>query len=106
MPAGDDARSRVGRCQPATASSGVRPSAAENWSTTWPSASVAAGATVSEVRVPAFDRQAEYFKGGGFAGDTFPFSRDPALQVGRETPFVGLLEPQISPIVACHLVAA
>jgi len=27
-----------------------------------------AGAAVSEVAVPAFDRQSEYFKGGGFAG--------------------------------------
>jgi len=27
-----------------------------------------AGAAVSELAVPAFDRQAEYFKGGGFAG--------------------------------------
>ncbi len=27
-----------------------------------------AGATVSRVPVPAFDRQSEYFKGGGFAG--------------------------------------
>jgi aspartyl-tRNA(Asn)/glutamyl-tRNA(Gln) amidotransferase subunit A len=28
----------------------------------------ASGAVVSEVKVPAFDRQAEYFKGGGLAG--------------------------------------
>ncbi|HET9733655.1 MAG TPA: amidase [Burkholderiales bacterium] len=28
----------------------------------------AAGASITEVRVPAFDRQAEYFKNGGFAG--------------------------------------
>ena len=27
-----------------------------------------AGAVLSEVKVPAFDRQAEYFKGGGYAG--------------------------------------
>jgi aspartyl-tRNA(Asn)/glutamyl-tRNA(Gln) amidotransferase subunit A len=27
-----------------------------------------AGAVLAEVKVPAFDRQAEYFKGGGFAG--------------------------------------
>lgn len=49
-----------------------------------------AGATVTEVPVPAFDRQAEYFKGGGFAGaESYYIHRSRIDRVSEFDPFVG-----------------
>src|SRR5262249_55411394 len=53
-----------------------------------------AGALLSEVPMPAFDRQAEYFKGGGFAGAEAYYLHRPNLtrleefdpRVGQRTP--------------------
>ncbi len=38
-----------------------------------------AGAVLTEVKMPAFDRQAEYFKGGGFAGAEAYYIHKPTL---------------------------
>ncbi len=49
-----------------------------------------AGAQVSEVPVPAFDRQAEYFKGGGFAGaEAYHIHRGQLAQLDHYDPRVG-----------------
>jgi aspartyl-tRNA(Asn)/glutamyl-tRNA(Gln) amidotransferase subunit A len=49
-----------------------------------------AGASVLEVAVPAFDRQAEYFKGGGFAGaEAYYLHRERLDRVAEFDPFVG-----------------
>jgi aspartyl-tRNA(Asn)/glutamyl-tRNA(Gln) amidotransferase subunit A len=50
----------------------------------------AAGALVAEARVPAFDRQAEYFKGGGFAGaESYYIHRERLARVDEFDPLVG-----------------
>jgi aspartyl-tRNA(Asn)/glutamyl-tRNA(Gln) amidotransferase subunit A len=50
----------------------------------------AAGAAIVEVPVPAFDRQAEYFKGGGFAGaESYYVHRERLDRVAEFDPFVG-----------------
>jgi aspartyl-tRNA(Asn)/glutamyl-tRNA(Gln) amidotransferase subunit A len=43
-----------------------------------------AGAVLTEVKVPAFDRQAEYFKGGGFAGAEAYYIHKPYLSRAAE----------------------
>jgi len=49
-----------------------------------------AGALVTEVRVPAFDRQAEYFKGGGYAGaEAYHIHRAREARIGEYDPRVG-----------------
>lgn len=49
-----------------------------------------AGAAVIEVPVPAFDRQGEYFKGGGFAGaESYYIHRERIGRVAEFDPFVG-----------------
>ena len=49
-----------------------------------------AGALISEVKVPAFDRQAEYFKGGGLAGAEVIHVHKPYLhRVAEYDPRVG-----------------
>jgi aspartyl-tRNA(Asn)/glutamyl-tRNA(Gln) amidotransferase subunit A len=49
-----------------------------------------AGASITEVAVPAFDRQAEYFKGGGFAGaEAYYLHRERLDRVAEFDPFVG-----------------
>jgi aspartyl-tRNA(Asn)/glutamyl-tRNA(Gln) amidotransferase subunit A len=49
-----------------------------------------AGAAVVEARVPAFDRQAEYFKGGGFAGaESYYIHRERLDRVEAFDPRVG-----------------
>lgn len=49
-----------------------------------------AGASVSEVAVPAFDRQAEYFKGGGFAGaESYYVHRERLDRIAEFDPLVG-----------------
>ncbi|HWA36626.1 MAG TPA: amidase [Burkholderiales bacterium] len=49
-----------------------------------------AGAAITEVAVPAFDRQAEYFKGGGFAGaESYYVHRERLDRVAEFDPFVG-----------------
>jgi aspartyl-tRNA(Asn)/glutamyl-tRNA(Gln) amidotransferase subunit A len=48
-----------------------------------------AGARVTEMPVPAFDRQAEYFKGGGFAGaEAYAIHRKNADRIGEYDPRV------------------
>jgi aspartyl-tRNA(Asn)/glutamyl-tRNA(Gln) amidotransferase subunit A len=48
-----------------------------------------AGAVVSEKAVPAFDRQGEYFKGGGFAGaEAYAIHRKNAERLGEYDPRV------------------
>jgi aspartyl-tRNA(Asn)/glutamyl-tRNA(Gln) amidotransferase subunit A len=50
----------------------------------------AAGAIVSEVAMPAFDRQAEFFKGGGFAGaEAYYIHRERLERVAEFDPRVG-----------------
>jgi aspartyl-tRNA(Asn)/glutamyl-tRNA(Gln) amidotransferase subunit A len=50
----------------------------------------AAGAVLSEVPVPAFDRQAEYFKGGGLAGAEVVYIHKPlAGRIAEYDPRVG-----------------
>lgn len=50
----------------------------------------AAGAGITELPVPAFDRQDEYFKGGGFAGAEAYFIHQPYLQrIAEYDPRVG-----------------
>ncbi|MGQ0651701.1 MAG: amidase [Betaproteobacteria bacterium] len=50
----------------------------------------AAGAMVSEVAMPAFDRQAEFFKGGGFAGaEAYYIHRERLERVAQFDPRVG-----------------
>jgi aspartyl-tRNA(Asn)/glutamyl-tRNA(Gln) amidotransferase subunit A len=50
----------------------------------------AAGAMVSEVPMPAFDRQADYFKGGGFAGaEAYYIHRERLERLGEMDPRVG-----------------
>ena len=49
-----------------------------------------AGASITELPVPAFDRQAEYFKGGGFAGaEAYYIHRDYLERLGEFDPRVG-----------------
>jgi aspartyl-tRNA(Asn)/glutamyl-tRNA(Gln) amidotransferase subunit A len=50
----------------------------------------AAGAAIVEAPMPAFDRQAEYFKGGGFAGaESYYVHRERLERVAEFDPFVG-----------------
>jgi aspartyl-tRNA(Asn)/glutamyl-tRNA(Gln) amidotransferase subunit A len=50
----------------------------------------AAGAIVSEVAMPAFDRQAEFFRGGGFAGaEAYHIHRERLGRVSEFDPRVG-----------------
>lgn len=50
----------------------------------------AAGAVLSEVPVPAFDRQDEYFKGGGFAGaESYAIHRTRLERIDQFDPRVG-----------------
>ena len=49
-----------------------------------------AGAMIAKVPVPAFNRQAEYFKGGGFAGaESYYIHRDRLDRLGEYDPRVG-----------------
>ena len=49
-----------------------------------------AGASVSEVAVPAFDRQAEYFKAGGFAAaESYYIHRERLDRIAEFDPYVG-----------------
>src|SRR5258706_15575627 len=49
-----------------------------------------AGAVVTELAVPAFDRQSEYFKGGGFAGaEAYYIHRRWLDRLGRSDPRAG-----------------
>ncbi len=49
-----------------------------------------AGATIAEMPVPAFDRQSEYFKGGGFAGaEAYYIHRNALDRIGEFDPRVG-----------------
>lgn len=49
-----------------------------------------AGAAVGEVAVPAFDRQAEYFKAGGFAAaESYYIHRERLGRIGEFDPYVG-----------------
>ncbi|HYD57740.1 MAG TPA: amidase [Burkholderiales bacterium] len=49
-----------------------------------------AGAWIVETKVPAFDRQAEYFKGGGFAGaESYYIHRERLARVAEFDPRVG-----------------
>jgi aspartyl-tRNA(Asn)/glutamyl-tRNA(Gln) amidotransferase subunit A len=48
------------------------------------------GASIVELRVPAFDRQGEYFKGGGFAGaEAYYIHRERLDRLGEFDPRVG-----------------
>lgn len=50
----------------------------------------AAGAVLSEVPVPAFDRQDQYFKGGGFAGaESYAIHRERLARIDEFDPRVG-----------------
>ena len=50
----------------------------------------AAGAMLSEVPVPAFDRQDQYFKGGGFAGaESYAIHRERLARIDEFDPRVG-----------------
>jgi aspartyl-tRNA(Asn)/glutamyl-tRNA(Gln) amidotransferase subunit A len=48
-----------------------------------------AGASISEIAIPAFDRQSEYFKGGGFAGAEAYYLHRPNIdRLGEYDPWV------------------
>jgi aspartyl-tRNA(Asn)/glutamyl-tRNA(Gln) amidotransferase subunit A len=50
----------------------------------------AAGAVLTRMKVPAFDRQAEYFRGGGFAGaEAYAIHRRYLERIGEYDPRVG-----------------